>query len=132
MAQDRQPDRVTVEEGAVLQVARELAAALVDTPEYRAFEGAQERLRSDAVAQEAIRTFQARQRELGWQLQVGLVSEEEREALRQLQQAMLAQPAVQAYLEAQSRLSELCQEVVALISEEAGVNLLAGSGPGCC
>lgn len=132
MAQERQPDRVTVEEGAVLQAARELAAALVDTPEYRAFEAAQGRLRSDAAAQEAIRSFQARQRELGWQLQVGLVSEEEREALRQLQQAMLAQPAVQAYLEAQSRLSELCQEVVALISEEAGVNLLAGSGPGCC
>ncbi len=121
-----------ISEAEALQAAREFAALLAETPEYQAFDQAQLRLRRDPAAQEAIRAFQEKQQALGWQLQYGLISDVEREELWQLQQAMLAQPAVRAYIEAQERLSLLCQKVAELISEVIGLNFAASCGPGCC
>ena len=115
----------------VLEAARELAAALVGTPAYQAFEQAQLRLRQDVAAQEAIHALQKKQQALGWQLQMGLFSDAEREELQRLQQAMLAQPAVQAYVNAQVRLGVICQEVAGLISEVIGLSFAASCGPGC-
>jgi cell fate (sporulation/competence/biofilm development) regulator YlbF (YheA/YmcA/DUF963 family) len=105
---------------------------LAETPQYQAFDQAQLRLRRDPFAQEAIRAFQDKQQALGWQFQLGLLGDTEREELRRLQQEMLAQPAVRAYVEAQERLSLLCQEVAGLISEVIGLSFAASCGPGCC
>lgn len=120
-----------VSDGAILDAARELAAALAETPEYQAFDAAERQMRGDEAAQGAIRAFKEKQRSLGWQSQFGLVSDSERQELGRLQEAMLAQPAVRAYAEAQERLSSLCREVAGLISETIGLNLAACCGPGC-
>lgn len=121
-----------VNEFEALQAAREFAAVLAETAEYQAFDVAQLRLRQDPAAQAAIRAFQGKQQALGWQLQLGLLGDAEREELQRLQQAMVAEPAVRAYVEAQERLSLLCQEAAGLISEVIGLNFAASCGPGCC
>jgi len=121
-----------VMENEALQAARQFAAVLAETPEYQAFDEAQFRLRQDAAAQGAIRAFQEKQQALGWQLQFGLIGDAEREELRRLQQAMLAQPVVRGYVEAQERLGLLCQEAAGLISEVIGLSFAASCGPGCC
>jgi len=123
---------VEVSEAEALQAAREFAAVLAETPEYQVFDQAQLRLRRDPAAQAAIRTFQEKQQALGWQLQFGLLGVAEREELRRLQQAMLAQQVVRGYVEAQERLSLLCQEIAGLISEVIGLSFAASCGPGCC
>ena len=121
-----------VTEEDVFQAAREFAEVLAETPEYRAFEEAQRRMRQDPAAQEAIRAFQAKQQSLGWMVQLGLVGEAEQAELQRLRQAMLAQPTVRSYTEAQERLGSLCQEVAQLLSEEIGLSFAAACGPGCC
>lgn len=121
-----------ISEAEALQAAREFAAALAETPAYQAFDQAQSRMRRDAAAQAALRAFQEKQQDLAWQLQFGLANAAGWEDLRRLQQAMMAQPAVRAYVEAQERLTAMCQEVAGLISEVIGLNFAASCGPGCC
>jgi len=115
----------------VLEPARQLAAALAATPEFQALDRAELRLQQDDAAQAAIRAAQERQQALGWQLQMGLIGDAEREELQRLQQAMFTQPAVQAYLDAQQRLGAVCQEVAGLMSEIIGLSFAASCGPGC-
>ncbi len=121
-----------ISEAEALRAAQEFAAVLGETPEYRAFDEAQSRLRRDPVAQEAIRAFQERQQSLQMMLMLGVLSAADREELQRLQREVLAQPTVQAYLEAQEQLSRLCQEVAGIISEVIGLNFAASCGPGCC
>ena len=122
---------VRIGEDQALRAAREFAAALAETVEYQAFEEAQLALQREGAAQEAIRAFREKQQALGWELRFGLVADADREELRRLEQAMLAQPAVRAYVEAQERLSRLCGELAGLISDTIGLNFAAGCGPGC-
>lgn len=121
-----------VNEFEALQAAREFAAMLAETAEYRAFDEAQLQLRQDMAAQEAIRAFQGKQQALGWRLQLGMLEDADREELQRLQQTMLNQPSIRAYVEAQERLSLLCQEAAGLISEIIGLDFAASCGPGCC
>ena len=123
---------VTIGEGQALQAAREFAAALAETAEYRAFDEAQVALRRDQVAQDAIRAFQDKQQALGWGLRLGLVTDAERQELQRLEQAMLALPTVQAYMRAQEELSRLCGELAGLISDAIRLDFAGGCGPGCC
>jgi len=111
--------------------ARALGAALAETPEYEAFDRAGLGLRNDKDAQGAIRVFQERQRALGWKLQMGLMSDTEREELQRLQQTMFAQPAVQAYMDAQQGLARVCSEVSEIVSDIIGLSFAASCGPGC-
>lgn len=123
-------ERVT--ESEALEAARGLAAALATTPVYQAFDQAQSQMRRDPEAQAAIRAFQEKQQDLAWQVQYGLVGDDGKQELGRLHQAMLAQPVVREYMEAQEALSQLCQEVSELISEEIGLSFAASCGPGCC
>ena len=118
-------------EANALGAARALAAALAETPQYKAVDQAGLALRHDEAAQGAIRAFQEKQRALGWKLQTGLITGPEREELQQLQQAMLSQPAVRAYTDAQQPLARVCFEVSQLISEAIGLSFAASCGPGC-
>jgi cell fate (sporulation/competence/biofilm development) regulator YlbF (YheA/YmcA/DUF963 family) len=118
-------------EADALEAARALAVALAETPQYKALDQAGVALRYDEAAQGAIHALQDRQRALGWKLQSGLVSAAEREELRELQQAMLAQPAVQTYMDAQGLLARVCNEASGLISEIIGLSLASSCGPGC-
>lgn len=132
MRQTSSVSMTEISEAEALQAAREFAAVLAETPEYQAFDQAQLRLRRDAAAQAAIRAFQERQQSLQLMLMLGALSEADRQDLQRLQHEMLAQPTVQAYVEAQERLSLLCQEVAGLISEVIGLSFAASCGPGCC
>ncbi|MGQ9681414.1 MAG: YlbF family regulator [Anaerolineae bacterium] len=114
-----------------LEAAREFAAALAETEEYQAFEDAQRVLRRDKTAQGAIRAFQDKQQALNWQLRLGLVSDVDRATLQRLEQAMLALPAVQAYVQAQEKISRLCGELAGLISDTIRLDFAGGCGPGC-
>ncbi len=120
-----------ISEDHALEAAREFASALAETAEYQAFDEAQTELRRDAAAQAAIRAFRKKQEALGWQLRAGLVGDDERAELRRLEQAMLAWPTVQAYVQAQERLSVLCRELADLISSVIGLEIAACCGPGC-
>lgn len=121
-----------INEAEALQAAREFAAVLSETSEYQVFDQAQFRLRRDAAAQEAIRAFQQRRQSLQMMIMLGALSEADRHDLQRLQREMLAQPTVRAYVEAQERLSSLCQEVAELVSEVVGLSFAASCGPGCC
>jgi cell fate (sporulation/competence/biofilm development) regulator YlbF (YheA/YmcA/DUF963 family) len=114
-----------------MEAARALATALADTPQYKALDQTGVAMRNDRAAQGAIRAFQDRQRALGWKLQMGLISDTERDELQRLQQAMLAQPAVHAYMDAQQHLARVCYEVSQLISGTIGLSFAASCGPGC-
>jgi len=120
-----------VGENVALEAAREFAVAVAATAEYLAFDRAQVQLKQDEAAQKAIRDFQEKQQALGWQLRLGLVSDAELKELQRLQQNTLAQPAVQAYVDAQQRLGPLCREAADLVSQTIGLNFAAGCGPGC-
>lgn len=121
-----------INEAEALQAAREFAAVLAETPEYEAFDRAQARLWRDAAAQEAIRAFQQRQQSLRTMMMLGAVSDADRNDLQHLQREMLAQPTVQAYVEAQEQLSSLCQQAAKVISDVIGLRFAASCGPGCC
>ena len=118
-------------EADALGAARALGAALAETSEYLAFEQARLGMRDDADAQKAIRAFREKQVGLSWKLQMGLISDTEREELDQLQQAMFAQPAVQAFMDAQRGLARLCSEASEIVSDTIGLGFAASCGPGC-
>lgn len=132
MQQDSAVTTLETDEAEALLAARGFAAALVESPEYQAFDQAQLRLRRDPAAQEAVRAFRERQQSLQMMIRLGALSEPDRQELRRLQREMLAQPTVQAHVEAQERLSSLCGEVAELISEVIGLSFAASCGPGCC
>jgi len=121
-----------ISEAEALQAAREFAAVLAETPEYQAFEQAQEALRHDESAQRVIRAFQERQRAWQIQMMLGTLSPAEQEELRRLQQRMMTHPTVQNYLRCQEELSVLCQRVNEIITSVIGLNFAASCGPGCC
>ena len=68
----------------VIQSARDFAAALVETPQFQAFEAATDRLNNDSIAQHAMKAFQAKQETLKAMMMLNAVSAEEREELEQL------------------------------------------------
>ena len=118
-------------EAEALAAARELAAALAETPQFKALDQAGVALRHDSDAQAAIHAFQQRQRDLGWKLQTGLISDAERQHLKMLQMAMLAKPAVRAYMNAQQQFARVCYEASELVSEIIGLPFAASCGPDC-
>jgi len=119
-------------ETQALQAARDFAAVLAKTPEFEAFDEAQWRLHNDGAAQTAIRAFQERQQSLRMMAMLGMLSDADRRDLQRLHAEMLAQPAVQVYAEAQERLSQMCQEVDRIISQDIGIDFAANCGTGCC
>lgn len=122
---------VQINDNMALEAAREFAAAVAETAEYRAFDEAQVQLGRDATAQEAIHAYQEKRQALVWQLQLGAVADAEGEDLQRLEQTMLALPAVRAFVEAQGRLGQLCREIDGVVSEAIGLSFAAGCGPGC-
>lgn len=116
----------------VRAAARAFTQALAETPAFKAFEEAGAMLDNDVPAQQAIAAYQARQQSLQMMLQLNAVSPEERAELNRLQQAMLAEPGVVAYLQAQDNLVILCRAAADLLSERIGLNFAAACRSGCC
>lgn len=112
--------------------ARRFAAALAETPAFRAFEEASVRFREDERAQEAFRAYQAEQRTLQPFLMMGAASDEQRAELARLYEAFMAEPSAADLLESQASLAALCQAIDGLLSERVGLRFAATCSPGCC
>lgn len=117
----------------VLRTARDFAATLAETPEFKAFEQANERLNQDSTAQQAIQVYQRKQQSLRGLIMLNALSETDRAELMQLQESLFNQPAILAYNQAQTQLIESCQEIGDLISESLGLDFGAAcKSSGCC
>ena len=64
---------------------------------------------------------------------MGLLDEDRRAELEHLREAMLANPAVAAYVAATAAFQAMCRETAAVVSAEIGIDFAANcrSG-GCC
>jgi len=65
----------------VRQAARDFAAALAETPQFKAYEKAADRLNHDPAAQQAIDAFQAKRQSLQAMLLLNAVSEADKAEL---------------------------------------------------
>jgi len=116
----------------VRQAACDFAAALADTPQFKAYEQAAARLREDTAAQAAMQAFQRRQDEQVVLLQLNALSPTELAELQQLREAFLSEPAVVAYFHAEAMLRAMCQSLGDVLSQSIGLDFGAACRQGCC
>lgn len=116
----------------VKQAACDFAAALAETPQFKAYEEAAERLNHDAEAQRAIEAFETRQQSLQALLMLKAVSEADQIELQRLKRAFNSLPAMVAYTQAQADLMTMCQTTADLLSQAIGLDYAAVCGSGCC
>lgn len=116
----------------VRTAARDFAAALAETPQFKAFEQAYEALSKDNAAHQALSVYQAKAKSLRAMLMLNAVSEVERAELERLQNDYVARPTVQAYASAEAELTALCQQAAGMISASIGLNYAASCGASCC
>jgi cell fate (sporulation/competence/biofilm development) regulator YlbF (YheA/YmcA/DUF963 family) len=116
----------------VKQAARDFAATLAETPQFKAYEEAADRLNHDTEAQRAIEAFEIRQQSLQALLMLKAVSEADQVELQRLKRAFSSLPAVVAYTQAQGDLMTVCQTTADLLSQAIGLDYAAVCGSGCC
>jgi cell fate (sporulation/competence/biofilm development) regulator YlbF (YheA/YmcA/DUF963 family) len=116
----------------IRQSARDFAVALAETPQFKTFEAATDRLNNDSIAQHAMEAFQAKQESLQAMLMLNAVSAAERAELERLHIAFMSQPSVAAYFQTQADLMAICQASADWLSEAIGLNFAAACGSGCC
>jgi cell fate (sporulation/competence/biofilm development) regulator YlbF (YheA/YmcA/DUF963 family) len=116
----------------VKQAARDFAATLAETPQFKAYEEAADRLNHDAEAQRAIEAFETRQQSLQAMLMLKAVSEADQIELQRLKRAFSSLPVVVVYTQAQADLMTLCQTAADRLSQAIGLDYAAVCGPGCC
>ena len=112
--------------------ARDFAAALAETPEFKAFEQAADRFRQDQTAQQALSAYQEKQ--IFWRvlMQLNALSPEQHAELDSLQSAFMNEPVVQEYFKAQTDLTTMCQALGDTLSESIDLNYAAACGVSCC
>ena len=116
----------------VHQAARDFAAALVETPQFKVFEQVSEALHRDENAQRAMQDYQTKQMSMQPLSMLNAVSLEEKAELEHLRQDFLNEPVVSAYFRAQGELTVVCQAAADLLSKHLGLSFTAACGPGCC
>jgi len=116
----------------VRAAARDFAAALAETPQFKVYEQAAERFRKDQAAQQALGKYQEKQ--ISWRalLMLNALSVEQKAELEDLQNAFVNQPVVQEYFKAQTELATLCQALGDTLSESIGLNYATACGMSCC
>jgi len=125
-------NKTDAEPSDVERAARRFAAALAETPTYRAFEEASVRFSDDEHAREAYHAFQARQRELQPMIMLGAASEEQKAELDQMYDAFVSERSASGLLDAQASLAALCSQLDVLLSQRLGLPFAATCSPGCC
>ncbi len=116
----------------VRQSARDFAVVLAETPQFKAYEEAAERLNHDPVAQRAIDAYQAKREALQAMLMLNAVNDADQAELQRLQNVFSSAPAVMAYAQAQADLMAICQAIADGLSEAIGLNYAAACSSGCC
>jgi len=121
-------------QSAVMQAAKQFAAVLEQTPQYREFEQAYLNYRQDGEAQTAIREFQKKQASLKALLVLNAVPDAEQQELHRLRDRFNQQPSVVRYARAQGELVALSQEIGDLLSKAIGLDYgnACKTGGGCC
>jgi cell fate (sporulation/competence/biofilm development) regulator YlbF (YheA/YmcA/DUF963 family) len=125
-------DIETAPPSVVKSSARDFAAALAETPQFKAFEQAADRFRQDQAAQQAMGAYQEKQ--IAWRalLMLNALTVEQKAELESLQNAFVNQPVVQEYFKAQTEFATLCQSLGDRLSESIGLNYAASCGVSCC
>ncbi len=108
------------------------AEALVDTPQFHAFEEAADAFNQDRAARQAVKRYQEKQRSLQMMQQLGAVTQPELDELKTLQQAMLDHPTFSAYRDAQDGVIKLCQAAAKEVSAVIGLDFASACTPSCC
>ncbi len=116
----------------VKQAARDFAAALAETSQFKRFEQAAYAFRKDQTAQQAMQAYQQKRKALSALLTLNALSAEQRDDLEHLQSAFTSLPVVQEYFTAQAQLATLCQVLGDALSEAIGLNYAAACGVNCC
>lgn len=109
-----------------------LAGALVETPQFAAFEEVSRRLQADEKAQAALAAYEAKYRSLEALVRLNALGPEESAELAALQQAVEAQESVVAYTIAQAEMGQVWQAVVDLLSRRIGMDYSAATRVGGC
>ena len=116
----------------VRAAALDFAAALAETPQFKAFESAYEALSKDTAARQALSAYQEKVKSLRAVLMLNAVSEADRAELERLKTEYVTRPTVQAYAIAEAELTALCQQIAGMISQAIGLNYAAACGASCC
>jgi len=116
----------------VLHAAHDFAAALAETPEFKAFEQAAYRLEHDPAAARAREAFMAKRASLEALIRLNAVPAKDQAELDRLAQAYLGLACVTEYQSAETGLRVLCQALAGLISQPTGLDFAAASSSGCC
>ena len=125
-------DLETAPPSIVLKAARDFAAALAETPEFKLFEQAAERLRNDEAAQQAMSAYREKQKDWRALMMLHALSTEQQTELENLKNAFMNEPIVQAYFKAQAELATLCQALGDMLSESIGLDYASACGVSCC
>ncbi len=116
----------------VRSCANDFAIALAKSPQYRAFDQAEEALRQDQDAQRIITAYQSKQQALRALMMLGAASQEDRAELARLQQEFQTHPTIAAFLAAQNDLVAVCQVTADILSRHLGVSFAGACKKGCC
>lgn len=113
------------------ELAGALGRAIAELPAYREFQDAKERVESDEEAQERIREFEQIREEFMLARQTGDATNEDLRHLQEKQQELHEMPVMSEYLEKQSELELVLQELNEEISAPLSVDF-GGKAGGCC
>jgi cell fate (sporulation/competence/biofilm development) regulator YlbF (YheA/YmcA/DUF963 family) len=116
----------------VLTAARDFAAALGETPQFKTFEQAAECFRNDQKAQQAMSAYREKQKDLRALIMLNALSAEQQAEFESAKNAFLDQPIVQEYFKAQAELVNLCQALGDTLSESIGLDYASACGVSCC
>jgi cell fate (sporulation/competence/biofilm development) regulator YlbF (YheA/YmcA/DUF963 family) len=116
----------------VKQSARDFAAALSETPQFKTLEKATDCFRQDQAAQQAMGAYQEKQNAWRALLMLNALSPEQKAELEELHGVFINQPLVQEYIKAQMEFATICQTLGDALSESIGLNYAAACGASCC
>ncbi|HLO33651.1 MAG TPA: YlbF family regulator [Anaerolineales bacterium] len=125
-------DLETAPPSIVLKAARDFAAALAETPQFKSFEQAADRFQNDQTAQQAMSAYREKQKDLRALIMLNALSAEQQTELERVKDAFLGQPLVQEYFKAQTELVILCQILGDTLSESIGLDYASACGVSCC
>ncbi len=106
----------------VKQAARDFAAALSETPQFKTFEQADFAFRQDQAAQQSLSALQEKQQSLRPMMLLNALTTDQRLELQSLQTAFTSLAVVQAYFSAQAEFSALCQALGDQLTQAIGLN----------
>ena len=112
-------------------MGRELGEAIADSPEYRAFEEAQQAVEEDDEAQQKISEFERIRKDFMIAREAGSATEEDVKEVKRAQQELHSLPVMKEYLEAQEAMQERLESLNEAISEPLAVDF-GGEAGGCC